>query len=228
MRTLVSSLALFVVVALSTAADDPPADKKTPPAGKDDASTKTEDAPLTVGNPLPGAFQPYNVTGPYKQRFHCLISEHHLDPMVMIFYKNVDFSDPLPNLLKRLEAAIEKNPSARLGCFVVFLPDDLPDVAGSNDKSEETNSKNDDARIELEKKIEEKGSDLKLKHVVLCLDSKTDVEKFALSDSDLVTVVLYKKLKVAAVHHLPKSDFTDAAVEKIMADVAGELGAKRK
>jgi hypothetical protein len=228
MRTLFSSVVLLAVAVLSTAADDPPSDKKTLPPAKEDKSSKKDDATLKPGKPLPGPFQPYNVTGLHKHRFHCIISEHDLDPMVLIFYKNVDFSDPLPNLLKRLDAAIDKNASARLGSFVVFLPDDLPDVAGSNDKSEETNSKNDDARIELEKKIDQAGSDMKLKHVILCLDSKSDVEKYDLSDSDLVTVVLYKKLKVVAVYRLPKSDFTDAAVEKIMTDVAGELGAKRK
>lgn len=221
MRTLVCLLFLSVFVAMSVAADDPP-------AKKNDTSTKKNGAPLKVGDNLPGPFQPYNVTGAHKQRFHCLISEHDLDPVVMIFYKNVDFSAPLPNLLKRLDAAIAKNPDVQLGSFVVFLPDDLPDVSGGIDKNEETNSKNDDARLELEKKIEAAALDMKLKHVVLCLDSKTDVQKYQLDDANLVTVVLYAKLKVVAVHALPKSDFTEAAVEKIMTDVADKLGAKRK
>ncbi len=222
MRTFVCLLSLSVFMAMSAAADDPPTAKK------NDTPTKKDDAPLKVGNNLPGPFQPYNVTGVHKQRFHCLISERDLDPVVMIFYKNVDFSAPLPDLLKRLDAAIAKNPDARLGSFVVFVSDDLPDVAGGIDKNEETNSKNDDARIELEKKIEAAASDMKLKHVVLCLDSKTDVQKYQLDDANLVTVVLYAKLKVVAVHALPKSDFTEAAVEKIMTEVAEKLGAKRK
>ncbi len=214
MRTL-SSLALLVLVMLAVSADTPPAakDKKAPtdapPKEKEDSSK------------LAGAFHPYNVTGPRKGHYHCLISEHGLDPMVMIFHKNVDFADPLPALLKKLDAAIEKNPSASLGSFVVFLPDDLPEVVGANDKT-------DDARLELEKKVEQAGGDMKLKHVVLCLDSKADVEKYNLSDANLVTVVLYKKLKVVAVFALPKSDFTDAAVEKIVTAVADKLGAKRK
>jgi hypothetical protein len=202
-------------------ADDPPAKK----AG---TSGKKGDVPLKVGNDLPGSFHPYNVTGPNKQRFHCLISEHGLEPMVMIFYKNVDFSNSLPNLLKRLDAAIEKNPNSRLGAFVVFLPDDLPDVVGSSEKGADTNNKNDDARLELEKKLEQAGADMKLKHVVLCLDNKSDVAKYALSEENLITAVLYTQLKTVAVHALPKSDFTESAVEKIMADVADKLGAKRK
>src|SRR5579875_2929070 len=186
------------------------------------------DAPLKVGNNLPGPFHPYNVTGPYKQHFHCPVSEHGLEPMVLIFYKNVDFSGPLPNLLKRLDAAIDKNPDTHLGAFVTFVPDNLPDVLGSKENDQDTNSKNDDARLEIEKKIEQNAADMKLKHVVLGLDTKSDVAKYQLNDDNLITVVLYVKLKIVAVYALPKSDFTDAAVEKIMTDVADKLGAKRK
>jgi hypothetical protein len=230
MRALVSILALLAGVALGLAADDPPSDKKKPPAAKEDASAKKDDTSLKVGKPLPGPFPLYNVTGPYKHRYHCIISEHDLDPMVMIFVKNVDTADPLSSLLKRLDTAIDKNSSARLGAFVVFLPEDLPDVSGSNDKTknEDTNTKNDDARIELENKLEGAAADMKLKNVVLCLANKSDVEKYGLSDANLITAVLYSKLNVAAIHALPKSDFTASAIEKIMTDVADKLGAKRK
>ncbi len=141
--------------------------------------------------------------------------------MVMIFHKDVDFSDPLANLLKKLDTAIEKNPNVRLGAFVVFLPEELKDVVGRDNES-------DDARNELDKKVADKGADLKLKQVVLCLDSKADVEKYHLGDDNLVTVVLFNKYKTVAVFALPKSEFTDAAVEKIMAAVADTLGAKRQ
>jgi hypothetical protein len=228
MRALLSSLAFLFVAVLSAAGDDPPADKKTPPAKKEGTSSKKDNVPLRVGDDLPGPFHPYNVTGPHKQHFHCLVSEHGLEPMVMIFYKSVDFSNPLPELLKRLDAAIDKNPNTRLGAFVVFLPDDLPDVVGSKEKSQETNSRNDDQRLELEKKIDQAGADMKLKHVVLCMDNKSDVTKYGLSEDNLITVVLYTKLKPVAIHALPKSDFTEAAIEKVMADVAEKLVAKRK
>ncbi len=210
MRTLVFSLALFAVMALGA---DTPTAKKDAPAGKDDK-------PLQVGKDLPGSFHPYNVTGPHKEHFHCLVSEHDLDPMVMIFYKNVDFADPLPNLVKQLDVAIDKNPGTRLGAFVVFVPDDLAEVVGQDDKG-------DDARRGLEKKVADKAADWKLKHVVLCLDSKADLERYHLSDANVATVVLYNKLKIVAVFALPQSDFTDGAVEKILAAVAEKFGAKR-
>jgi hypothetical protein len=207
MRTLVSSLVLLLFLTIRAGAD----------------------TPLKVGGNLPGPFHPYNVTGPHKHRFHCPVTEHSLEPMVLIFYKNIDFSDPLPNLLRRLDTAIDKNPDKRLGAFITFLPDDLPDVLGSkDDKDQDVNSKNDDTRLEMERKVEQNAADMKLRHVMLGLDSKSDVAKYGLSDENLLTVVLYTKLKIVAVHALSKSDFTDAAVEKIMADVADKLGAKRK
>ena len=221
MRTL-CSVALLILVMLSVSADAPPADKdkeapKDTPAKKNDTPAKEK----KDSSKLAGTFHPYNVTGPHKGHYHCLISEHGLDPMVMIFHKDVDFAEPLPTLLKKLDAAIEKNPTVRLGSFVVFLPDDLPDIAGAKSES-------DDARLDLDKKVGQAGGDMKLKHVVLCLDTKADVEKYNLSDNNLVTIFLCNKLKVVEVFALPKSEFTEAAVEKIMASVADKLGAKRK
>lgn len=219
MRSL-SGLALLVLVMLAVSADAPPAkdkeDSRDKPAAKKETPAKEKEDPSR----LPGTFHPYNVTGEHKGHYHCLISEHGLDPMVMIFSKNVDFAEPLPALLKKLDSAIEKNPTTRLGAFVVFLPDDLPDVSGTTDKT-------DDARQELEKKVEQAGADWKLKHVVLCLDSKADVKKYNLSDENQITVILYNKLKVVAVFALPKSEFTEAAVDRIRAAVADKLGAKR-
>ncbi|HEY7155065.1 MAG TPA: hypothetical protein VH575_13970 [Gemmataceae bacterium] len=218
MRMLVSSAALLAFVVLTVSADAPPAseDKEAPPKEKGDAN-------------LPGDFHPYNVTGPqHKGHFHSLISEHGLEPMVLIFHKNVDVGEPLANLLKKLDAAIEKNPNTRLSAFVVFLPADLPDISGSNNENDGNNDKNDDARLELEKKVEQAAADMKLKHVVLCLDNKADVEKFNLRDDDLVTIILCNKLKAVERFALPQDEFTDAAIEKIMVAVANKLGAKRQ
>ncbi len=228
MRTLVLSLALLLAVSLVASADDVPAGKSSAPTGKDDPPAKKDSTPLRVGNDHPASFHPYNVTGENKRRYHCLISERGLEPTVAIFYKNVDFSDPLPAFLKKLDAAIAKNPDVRLGAFAVFIADDLPDVTGSKSKDSDENSKNDDARLEYEKKIAAAAADMKLKNVVLCLDDKSDVAQFRLDSANFATIVLYSKLKVVAVHALPKSDFTDSAIEKIMAEVADKLGAKRK
>jgi hypothetical protein len=216
MRTLALSLAFFVLATFLAAADDRPTKKDSPPAKKGPTATKKEGPP-----DLPGTFHPLNVTGAYKDHYHCLISEHGLDPMVMIFHKNLEFSDPLRSLVQNLDTAIDKNPATRLSAFVVFLPDDLPEVVGAGDKE-------DDARLKLVEQVDDWGKGLKLKHVVLCLDSKADVEKYNLRDTNQVTVVLCNKLKEVEVFALPKSDFTEDAVGKIMKAVADKLGATRK
>jgi hypothetical protein len=98
---------------------------------------------------LPGSFHPYNVTGKHAGRFHSLVGAHDLDPAVLLFVRDWNFSEPLMALLERLEVAGEKSPNARLATFVVFLKDDtLPDVVTEDEERERL------AR-ELEKKAEE-------------------------------------------------------------------------
>jgi hypothetical protein len=211
-------LPLFLLGVFLSLAADPPAKEEAPK----DAPAKKQTVPtgLRIGENLPGPFHPYNVTGPYKRHFHCLISDHGLDPLVMVFHKNLEFSDPLAKLLEDLDKAIEKNPNARLAAFAVFLADDLPEVVGANDKD-------DDARDLLAKKLEDEAVKRKLQHVVLCLDTKADLEKYELDDRNLVTVVLVRKYKVEAIFALPKDQLNDATVEKILAAVKEKLGATR-
>jgi hypothetical protein len=216
MRTLVLCLAFFTLAAF-VPADDSPAKKDSSPTKKGAPGKK--DGPAD----LPGPLHPFNVTGPHKNHYHCPVSEHGLDPIVLVFHKDLDFSDPLRGLAQKLDAAIEKNPNARVASCIIFLPDPgtLPEIVGDSDK-------NDDARLKVAEKAEDWGKALKLKHVVLGLDSKADLEKYNLRDNDLVTVVLCNKLKVLGTFALPKSDFTDASVEKIMKAVAEKLGATRQ
>jgi hypothetical protein len=181
----------------------------------------------TVGQPptglkpdanLPGPLNPYNVTGPYKGRFHDLIAEFGMEPAVLIIARGLDFTgenkDRLPDLLKNLDGAIEKNPNARLHAGVVFLIDDLMDVVTEDDKREG-----------LTPKIEDLGQ--KFKHVVLGLDSKKYLDKYDLGDA-AVTVILYNKMKIVSVHSLTKGKLDEQAVNQILAEVADKLGAKRK
>jgi hypothetical protein len=191
-----------------------------PPAG---APAKSGDgvAPTPPSNNLPGPFHPYNVTGPNKGRFHCLVSQYGEEPVVLVFHRGLEASEAFRDLLKKLDDAIIKNPTVRLKCFVVFLDDDLPEVIGASDKT-------DDKREQLEKKILVLGNALKLNHVVLCLDGKSDVEKFNLPDKTDVTVLLYRKLRVLSSTSLPSDKVNEAAVQEILAAIGRKLGATRK
>jgi hypothetical protein len=210
---------VFALVTLAGLAADPPAPDKDgkAPGQEDKAPGKGGKGPLAEGNNLPGPFHPFNVTGPRKGNFHCLVSEYDLEPVVMIVARDLELSEPFKDLLKQLDNAIAKNPAVRLRSFVVFLSDSLPDVV-----------QNDDKREELAGKLEDAAKGLGLKHVVLCLDSKSDLEKYALDESAAVTVVLYHKLKVVAHESLSREDLTAAKVQEIMTKVADRLGAKRK
>jgi hypothetical protein len=185
-----------------------------------DAPEKEGKVPLKPGNNLPGPFYPYNVTGPHKGHFHCFVSEHGLDPAVLVFHRGLEVRDAFKDLLKQLDTTLEKNVRANLAGYVVFIAEDLPEVFGVNDKD-------DDRREELAAKLDDLAKALMLKHVIVCLDSKTDVGRYGLGD-EAVTVVLYRKLQIRGSHSLTRNQVTEARVKEIMGEVAEKLGAKRK
>ena len=159
---------------------------------------------------IPGPFHPYNITGASKGHYHSRISEYGLEPMVMIFTRQVDFSDPLKDLLRRIDAVADKNPGARLHTFVVVESDDLPEVVGADDKS-------DDLRLDLDKRLTQESDALKLPHVDIDLAGKSDVEKFKLDDAGFA-FFLFQRGKVTASRVLAKTDPLSAAdVKAILA-----------
>jgi hypothetical protein len=196
---------------------------------------------LKAGDNVPGAFHPFNVTGAWGERkapkkdpkdpdmdlpgqFHDPISENNLDPCVLVFVHELEFSGGLLDLLQKLDNAAEKNPAVRLHVTAVFYSDKLPDVAGHAGDKNPINDKSDDQREEFAKLLKQKAADLKLKHVVLSLDGRGDIEPY-LGDGD-VTLVGYKRLKVEFVRSLSEKDL-EAEVKSILSDVAAKLGAKR-
>ena len=215
MRRLLSLTAALCALATFAAAQQP-----APKAGQGKAATKDAgkaEGPLAPGQNLPGPFHPFNVTGPYANHFHCPVSDHDLDPGVLVFTNDLTVSPPLRNLLRGLDAAIDKNPAVRLAGTVTFLSDDLPNVVEDDDK-----------RDELKAKVQEIANSLALKHVVLCLDSRPDVAKYLREENVAVTVVLYKKFQIVSRHALSREKVTDAAVQQILGEVAAQLGAKKK
>src|SRR5262245_38360572 len=57
----------------------------------------------TVGQELPGTFEPVNVTGPDAGQKTCIFCEYEEKPVAMVFAREV--SDPLIRLTRRLDAA---------------------------------------------------------------------------------------------------------------------------
>ena len=170
--------------------------------------------PLAVGANLPGPFLPYNVTGPHRGRFHCLVSEYALEPVVMLVARGgVEDEDSFKRLVEGLDSAIAKNPAARLHAFVVFLVDEKKDLV-----------KDDDWRAEVSSGYEKWAEGLKPppKHVVIALAKKSDLKKYGLGDEAL-TAVLYNRYKVVASHAVSK-DKLDSATRTVLDEVKSKLG----
>ncbi len=211
MRRCLPFLLLMLTTAVAFAADPPP-------AAKDSKSPS-----LTPGINLPGPFHPYNATGANKGRYHCLVSEHGLDPLVIVFARNLEAADPngpVTELLTQLDLLIEKNPKARIAAFAVSLSDSLPEVVGASLQSDEQ-------RKQVAGKLEDLAGARSLKSVVLTVAGKADVENYRLDDKADVTVVLADKYRVVSAYPL-KTDELKAKLNDILAEVADKFGAKKK
>ena len=139
----------------------------------------------------------------------------------MIVTHEVAFSDPLKALLKQIDDAIEKNPAARLHAFVVVLSDDVPDVVGADDKS-------DDKRIEVTAQLEDQAKALMLKHIDVVLAGKNDLQKYNVDDASFA-FYLFQKARVTASRVLKTDEkLTDAVTTEIMKTLAQKAGAVRK
>lgn len=175
------------------------------------------------GSDIPGPFSAYNATGKFKGRYHCLVSEHGLNPVVMVVIRGAEVKEAgLRNLLVKLDNAVDKNPVARLASFAVFLPDTIADVARDDDK-----------RDEVETKLEDLKKDAGLKHVTLALDVPAHLAAWKLDKDADVIVVLYREYRTVAVHTLSweqlkeKDNALPAKVKEILGQVREKLGATR-
>jgi hypothetical protein len=220
--------ALLAAVALAA---DPPKAEELP---KGDTPKKQGWALEPDGkHNVPGPFHPFYVAGPHltrllkenkdnkvkiNGRFHCPVSHHGLDPMVLLFVREVNVTDALKDFLRRLDTVIEKNPNARIGAAVVFISDKIEDVVT-----------NDDERDEQAKQLEDVAGELKLQHVAVCLDGKKDLEKWELGRGDATYVlVLLRNYTVVAAETITRDKLDAARTDAILRTVAEKFGAPRR
>jgi hypothetical protein len=150
---------------------------------------------LQVGEKIFATFEPLNVTGPHAGEPYCLVCENGLNPVVMIFAREV--SEPLERLLGRLDAATDKHRAAQMGSFAVFLSD----------------------RDDLAKQLEAVAAKNRLKHLVLAIDKPEGPDGFRVAKEAELTIVLYNKYDVLANHAFRKGELTDKAIDQILADL---------
>lgn len=228
-RTMRRFLPLLVIAfSLTAVASGPAADEKK----KDEPTEKNSSPALVVGKNLPGAFHPFNVTGPRKGNFHCLVSASGLNGGVMILCRDLEITEPLKDLLQRLDNAIEKNPNVRMSAFCVFLPADLPQFSPEQFPDLQERKKQgdvvDDKREALAAKVDEIARSAMLKHVVLALTHEKDVKDYALDKDAVFTIVIYHKYEIQAVWSFEKSQLTPEKVDEVLNLIATKLGARRK
>src|SRR3954471_23723981 len=101
-----------------------------------------------VGSDLPGPFYSYMATGKKKGKYQCLITEHELNPTVMVLVRAAEMTEPLKYLLVKLNNAIDRNSNSRLAGFAIFLSDQIKDLAGAD-------GRDDEEREAMEKKLED-------------------------------------------------------------------------
>jgi hypothetical protein len=169
------------------------------------------------GDKIPGSFHPFNITGKYKDKFHCLVCQYGLSPVAAVFVRGDDVDDGLLDLLKELDKAVAKYDRANFRSFAVFLDKDILDddkrAAPAEDawKDADVFFKDDDRRMKLAKKLtQEVQEKAELKNVVLSLYNEVGPKGWNLPRDKYVTVVLYRNHLVVESKSFGKDELKDA------------------
>jgi hypothetical protein len=149
-----------------------------------------------------GAFEPLNLTGPYAGEEKCLVCANGLNPVVVVFAREV--TEPVAKLVKKIDEATLQHGDDRMGSFVVFLTDD----GGIKDKAKELLKKE------------------KIKKTVLAKFDPAGPEDYKLSKDAEVTVLLYTDLNVKANYAFKKGELTEKDADKILGDLGKILPKK--
>src|SRR5262245_4177131 len=150
---------------------------------------------LQPGEKITTILEQVNDTDEHAGEPYCLICENGLSPVAMLFAREVN--EPLLKLLGKLDEATVKHREKELGSFVVFL------------------NESDALREQLAKAAKQRG----LKRIVLSTYAPAGPDGFSVAaDADL-TVVMYREHEVKANHAFRRGELTDAASERILADL---------
>jgi hypothetical protein len=135
-------------------------------------------------------------------KFHCLVTEYDLDPVVMLFARGLYDSAGFKDLLKSIDRACDRYRVRRLRAFVVFIdpelkqfhiPSKFEDIVKKTDEGKKVSDKLFDAVTRVEKFAGE--FQPKLDNVVLTIGATGELARYELSDEAL-TVVAYRALRI--------------------------------
>jgi len=149
-----------------------------------------------VGEDVPGPFHPLNVTGESAGKKACLYCSNGGNPVAVVFAREA--TPAVAKLLKQLDDATVKNSKADMGSYAVFCSD----------------------KDGLDKALTKLAAEQKLTKLILSIDNPTGPEKYKIAKDADVTVLLYNEFEVKANHAFRKGELNDAAITKVVADVA--------
>jgi hypothetical protein len=149
-----------------------------------------------VGQDVPGAFHPLNVTGESKGKKACLYCSNGGNPVAVVFAREA--TPEVAKLLKQLDDATVKNDKVMMGSYAVFCSD----------------------KEGLDKALEKIAGEQKLSKLVLAIDNPAGPKEYKIAKDAEVTVLLYVDFQVKANHAFRKGELNPAAITKVVADVA--------
>jgi len=149
-----------------------------------------------MGQEVPGPFHPLNVTGSAAGKKNCLYCSNGGNPVAVVFAREA--TPAVAKLLKQLDEATVKNAKSEMGSYAVFCND----ADG------------------LDKTLAKLATEQKLTKLVLAIDNPAGPKDYKISKDAEVTVLLYTDFTVKANHTFGKGDLNDAAITKVVADVA--------
>jgi hypothetical protein len=163
---------------------------------------------------LPGAFHPYNVTGPNEGKFHCIVCDHGLFPGALVFIRGTEPTKEVLDLLKGLNSLAQNHKKARFAILAVFLDPDLStSLTGDN--------KTDDRRQEIADKLRPIQKQEGYDHAIFALEAEKHLKEYKLGEKDAVTVVLFSKLKV--VERFAFEKLEDKDVKAVLEATQGKM-----
>jgi hypothetical protein len=147
-----------------------------------------------VGDKVPGAFEPFNLTGTNAGEECCLYCKFGNDPSVMVFARET--SDALNSLTKKLDDLNVKFKKADLGTCVIYYQ------KGSTQR--ET--------------LKSQAAKLGVKETIIATLDEAP-KKYAIARDADVTVIVYTGAAVKANHAFRKGELDDKGIESIVKDV---------
>ncbi len=178
---------------------------------------------------LPAPFDCYNLNGPHKGRFHCLVCRYALDPTVLVFAREPEEGKDaaLNTLLKQLDDATAELVRFQLHAAVIFLSPDAQSSATNPNEADpaklvEEAKKRDELYARLSARAEN------LKGVDVAVYPAEGPKGYAISAKAEVTVVFYRKLRVIMTRSFGPGQLRDQDVEQIMAKVRETLEPPKK